>query len=169
MAKKPKEECKSIFRQAREDMNLTREKASERLGLTSERIVRIESEEFRPYPDEVLRMAEGYKRPDLCNYFCSQVCDIGRQYVPQVSVAALSQIVLEILVAMNAASDKRDRLLNIAVDGVIHDDELEDFVHIQKELERISVSVEALQLWSEKMLATGKINLAKYNALMNKK
>lgn len=167
MAKK--EESKSIYRQAREARNLTREKASAMLGLTPERIVRIESGEYRPYPDEVLQMAEGYKRPDLCNYFCSQVCDIGRQYVPQVSVSALSQIVLEILVSMNAANGKRDRFINITVDGVIRDDELADFVHIQKELERVSVAVEALQLWSEQMLATGKINMAKYNALMNQK
>ena len=38
-----------------------------------------------------------------------------------------------------------------------------DFVRIQKELERISVTVETLQLWVEKMLANGRIDTEAYN------
>ena len=56
----------------------------------------------------------------------------------------------------------------LAADGVIDDEELKDFVHIQQELERISITVETLQLWSEQMLATGKINMEQYNALTGK-
>ena len=51
---------------------------------------------------------------------------------------------------------------------VISDEELKDFIHIQQELERISITVETLQLWSEQMLATGKINMEQYNALTGK-
>ena len=42
-------------------------------------------------------------------------------------------------------------------------DEIDDFVRIQKELERISVTVETLQLWVEKMLANGRIDTEAYN------
>ena len=38
----------------------------------------------------------------------------------------------------------------------------------QEELERISIAVETLQLWSEKMLATGVIDADQYNAHKNK-
>ena len=41
------------------------------------------------------------------------------------------------------------------------------FVHIQKELEQISMAVEALQIWSERMIAEGKIDEKKYRKLMN--
>ena len=44
---------------------------------------------------------------------------------------------------------------------------MEDFVHIQKELEKISITVETLQLWTERMIAMGKIDMDKYNELMN--
>ena len=37
-------------------------------------------------------------------------------------------------------------------------DEIEDFIIIQESLEKISITVETLQLWVEKMLATGKID-----------
>ena len=50
-------------------------------------------------------------------------------------------------------------------DGIIDDEELKDFIHIQDELERISITVESLQLWTEQMIATKKINIDKYRKL----
>ena len=46
----------------------------------------------------------------------------------------------------------------IVEDGKISDEEIEDFINIQQSLEKISITVETLQLWVEKMLATGKID-----------
>ena len=57
---------------------------------------------------------------------------------------------------------KKERLIEITVDGKISGDELEDFIYIQEELEQISIAVETLQLWSERMLATGKIDPEQY-------
>ena len=59
---------------------------------------------------------------------------------------------------------KKDRLIEITVDGHISGDELADFVAIQEQLEKISVAVETLQLWSERMLATGAIDPEQYRA-----
>ena len=59
---------------------------------------------------------------------------------------------------------KKERLIEITVDGKISGDELEDFIYIQEELERISIAVETLQLWSERMLATGAIDPELYQA-----
>lgn len=75
----------------------------------------------------------------------------------------MSQIILEMLASLNSMNQKKDRLIEITSDGQIASDEIEDFVRIQKELEKISVTVETLQLWVEKMLATGKIDSEKYN------
>lgn len=47
-------------------------------------------------------------------------------------------------------------------------DEIDDFIFIQDELERISITVETLQLWAEKMLANGVIDADAYNARRNK-
>ena len=67
------------------------------------------------------------------------------------------------LASLNAMDRKKERLIEIAADGTISKDELDDFVRIQKELERISVTVETLQLWVEKMLANGRIDTEAYN------
>ena len=39
---------------------------------------------------------------------------------------------------------------------------MDDFIFIQKELDRISLTVEALQLWCEKMMGEGKIDKEEY-------
>ncbi len=154
---------KNIYQQIREERGLTREKAGELLeSVTPERIEKIESEKSVPHPDEVLIMAQKYNRPDLCNYFCSQECPIGQQYVPEVHMADLSQIVLQMLASLNSVSKDKDRLIEITADGEISDDELKDFIRIQDQLEKISITVEALQLWAEKMLASGSIDMDKY-------
>ena len=42
-------------------------------------------------------------------------------------------------------------------------------VDIQEELERISITVETLQLWSEQKLASGEIDLKAYNAARDRR
>ena len=67
--------------------------------------------------------------------------------------------------SLNSMKKSQERLIEITADGVIDDDELQDFVFIQKELERISITVESLQLWTEQMVANEKINMEKYKEL----
>ncbi len=156
---------KTRYQLAREELGLSRERAGEVLqGLTPERIEKIESERSLPHPDEVLAMAQGYKKPSLCNYYCANHCPIGQRYVPEIERRELPSIVLEMLASLNAVERRKERLIEITADGRIDTPELDDFLRIQAELERISVTVEGLQLWAEKMLADGKIDRAAYEA-----
>ena len=169
MARKSTKENKTKYHLVREELGLSREQASELLEtIPPERIERIENEKANPYPEEILLMAEKYKRPSLCNYYCSQQCPIGQQYVPEVEIKELSSIVLEMLASLNSVNKRKERLIEIAADGKIDNDEIDDFIFIQEELERISITVETLQLWSERMLANGIIDAEAYNAKKNK-
>ena len=166
MARKSTKENKNIYQQTREALDLTREEASDLLvTMSPERIEKIESERSMAHPDEVLLMSDKYKKPTLCNHYCANECPIGQQYVPEIKVKDLSQIVLETIASLNAMQKKKERLIEITVDGKISGDELTDFVYIQQELEKISVAVETLQLWCEQMLDTGIIDRAQYEAV----
>lgn len=170
MPKVSTKENKNVFFQKREELGLTRDKASRLLiTMSPERIEKIENERCEPHPDEVLLMAEKYKAPELCNYFCSNVCSIGQKYVPEVKVAGLSQIVLKLLSSLNTISKCRDRLIDITYDGKIDENEIGDFISIREDLEEISVTVESLQLWSEQMIASGAIDVDKYNKLLEQR
>lgn len=169
MARVSSKKDKNIYQQTREKLELSREAASELLEwISPERIERIENEKSNPNPDEVLQMAAKYKLPRLCNYYCSHQCPIGQEYVPEIKVKELSQITLELLASLNNMNSNRERLIEITVNGKIDDDEIADFIRIQDELERISVTVETLQLWAERMLANGAIDVEKYNEVKNR-
>ena len=170
MARISTKKDKNIYQQTRENLDLSRDSASELLEwISPERIERIENEKSTPNPDEVLQMADKYKVPRLCNYYCSHQCPIGQEYVPEIKTKELSQIVLEMLASLNSMNKKRERLIEITADGKIGNDEIEDFIYIQEELERISITVETLQLWSEKMLANGIIDEKKYQEIKAKR
>lgn len=154
---------KNQFQLSRESLGLTREKASSMLEvITPDRLVKIEGDKTNPYPEEILAMSKVYQMPDLCNYYCSHICPIGQVYVPEVKMKDLSHIVLEMLAALNRMSVKKERLIEIAADGGIINDEIDDFIEIQNELEKVSMTITSLQLWAEKMLSSGVIDTEAY-------
>lgn len=165
MGKKSIKKDKNIYQICREEMELTREKASELLEtISADRIEKIESGKSLPHPDEVVRMSDCYKMPNLCNQFCAKECPIGQEYVPEISMKELSQITLEMLASLNSVEKKKERLIEIVADGKIDEDEYKDFVTIQDELEKISLAVEALQLWVEKAIDENGIDPEKLEA-----
>ncbi len=165
MAKDEKRSKKSIYREIREELGYSREAASELLEtIPPERIERIETGKLPPHPDEILRMADVYKKPELSNYYCSRECPIGERYIPEIKMKDLSQIVLEMVASLNAMHRMQERLIDITEDGRIEQDEIEDFIAIQEKLEKISITVETLQLWTERMIANNKIDRNAYLA-----
>ena len=170
MPKVSNKDNKNVYFQRREELKLTRDQASELLeSIPPERIEKIENERVEPHPEEILIMSQKYKSPELCNYYCSNQCPIGQQYVPEVKIQSLSQIVLKMIDSLNTVKDQQNRLINITADGVIDDAEIDDFVNIQEQLENISITVEALQLWTEQMVANGAVKMEKYEARRNRK
>lgn len=159
MGRKSTKENKNIYQTSREALGLTREAAAEQLEfLSADRIEKIESEKSLPHPDEILAMADCYKNPSLCNYYCSHECPIGQEYVPEVQMKNLSQITLEMLASLNTLNRDKDRLIEITVDGQISKDELDDFHKIQTQLGQISQAIDSLQLWVLKAIMDGKLS-----------
>ena len=114
--------------------------------ISADRIEKIESEKSYPHPDEILVMADCYKKPNLCNYYCSHECPIGKEFVPEVRLKDLSQIVLEMLASLNAIDKDKNRLIEITADGKLTADEYRDFASIENQLNKISLSAYALKL-----------------------
>lgn len=159
MGRKSTKENKNIYQISRENMGYSREAAAEHLRfISADRIEKIENEKTVPHPEEVLAMADGYKNPSLCNYFCSRECPIGMEYVPEVRTKELSQITLEMLVTLNKLTHQKERLIEITVDGELTEDEIPDFLKIKEELEKMALAIDSLNLWMEHTIATGKID-----------
>ena len=148
MGRKSVKENKTVYQLYREEQGLTREAASELLEfISADRIEKIEGEKVLARPEEVMKMAEVYKKPGLNNYFCTEECPIGMKYVQKVELKDLSQITLEMLATLNALDKEKNRLIEITVDGVVSDDEEADFDAIRKRLDDMSRAISSLALW----------------------
>ena len=159
MGRKSTKENKNIYQVSREKMGFSRETAAEKLRfISSDRIEKIENERTMPHPEEILAMADCYKNPSLCNYFCSHECPIGIEYVPEIKAKELSQITLKMLATLNKLTREKDRLIEITVDGELSEDELPDFLKIKEELEKMALAIDSLNLWLDHMIASGKID-----------
>lgn len=141
------------FQKRREELGLSREQAVKDMpGMTHDRLEGIENRRIAATPEDILLLAERYHDPSLCNAYCSGQCSIGQRYVPEVRVGELPSIVLGMIATLNNVGAMKDRLIEIAADGIIDEDERKDFTAIQDQLEELSIAVEALQLWVEKTL-----------------
>lgn len=159
MGRKSTKENKTFYQTSREALGLTREQASEKLEfISSDRIEKIEYQKSLPHPEEIMAMAECYKNPALCNYFCSHECPIGIEHVPEIKEKELSQITLEMLATLGKLTNAKERLIEITVDGEISEDELSDFLKIKKELEKMAMAIDSLNLWIDQTIVLGKID-----------
>ena len=157
MGKRSTKENKNAYQLSREAAGLTREKASELMEyISDDRIDKIEREVLAPHPEEILTMAKCYKDPELCNYYCSKECPIGRKYIPEIKLKDLSQITLEMLAALNNLNKEKERLIEITVDGQITEEEKKDFEKIREELNEISIAVQSLTMWIDNAEMQGK-------------
>ncbi len=158
MGRKSIKENKNVYQTSREAVELTREAAADLLEfISSDRIEKIENERANIHPDEVLAMAKCYKNPALCNYYCSHECPIGQEYIPEVEAKDLTKITLEMLSTLNTLSKEKDRLIDIAADGKVTEDEIPDFLEIKANLEDMSLAIESLKLWVENTIVNGEI------------
>lgn len=165
MGKQSTRKNKTIYQICREEAGLTRSEASEKMiAVSDSKIEKFEYELQDPTPYDIIQMADTYKRPDLCNYFCSHKCEIGHRYVPEVEVSNLSDIILETIASLNEINPLTTRLIQITRDGKISDDEMKDFAFISKKLDEISLAVDSLNLWIDKTASEQGLNIDLLNA-----
>ena len=160
-------EHKTVYQTARKEAGLTRQQASEKIGFLSESsIEKIEYEKSKPHSEEVLTMAEAYRKPELCNYYFVNECPIGNRYVPEVTSTNLFTVVLQMIASLNSLEKEKDRLIEITVDGKVSQDELKDFARIQKLISQISQAAESMRFWVEQSIIDGNIDKEQSNSLM---
>ena len=162
MGKASTRENKCIYQLAREELGLTRADATTYIpgntefpgmdGVTESRLVKLEHGEATIQPEDVVAMAKRYNKPELRNYYCCNECAIGKLDTPEVTYnGGIHEILVNMAVSLKNVNHEKIRLMEILEDGKVDDEELADYEKISEELEHISMTIEALQLWCEKM------------------
>lgn len=160
MSGKSKRENKTVYQLRREELEWSRAKASEETYISENRLEKIETGKTIATPEDVVAMALSYKYPELCRHYCAYECAIGEHLdIPMTERKGLAKIVLEVLTTLNQLDKEKDRLIEIAADEQISDDEMADFKRIQDQLADISATAESLNLWISNAVSEGKIDI----------
>ena len=148
----------------KEDPKWSREYAAEKLGFSDDKLERIENGRQDPAPQDVLTMADVYRAPQLCNYYCHNTCLIGQKYIPEVTTQDLPTVIIRLLDSLYRVEDIKKPLINITADGVIDDSEITELVRVQSTLEQLSEMTSALNICIESKILNGEINNELYRA-----
>ena len=162
MGKSSTKANKCIYQIVREELGLTRTDATTCIpgnkdfpgmdGVTESRLVKLEHGDATIQPEDVVAMAKRYNKPELRNHYCCNECAIGKIDAPELTyTGGIHEILVNMAVSLKNVNHEKIRLMEILEDGKVDDDELADYEKISEELEHISMTIEALQLWCEKM------------------
>ena len=166
MGRKSTKENKNIYQEARESLGWSREKAADEIMkienskysyLDKYKLVKLEEESVKIQPEDIAALSKAYNMPELRNDYCCHRCEIGKIDTPEVTYKDnVHEILVNMAVSLESVNAKKTRLMEILADGVVDSDEIKDLNLILEELEKISMTIEAIQLWCEKMKLSSK-------------
>ncbi len=131
----------------------SREGAAELLGVSVSSLADYELGNTKVVPvDKVVLMADLYNAPEIKNYYCTNECPIGKDTVPKLEIAELDRLTIKVLSAFRSIDEIKNKLIDIAADGVISEHEKPELEEVLQALEQITVYSQELRLWAEKNL-----------------
>lgn len=145
----------------RNEKLLSRFGAAEAMGLSEDAVKSAELGLYKSMPVEnAVLMADCYNAPQLLNHYCLNECPIGCSRPISSEVVGIDRVTVKLLKSLKAdeLAGMKDKLLDIAEDGIISEDELPDLKEVLDYLDGLSRTVSELKIIGEKALRGGKGN-----------
>lgn len=161
MGKGPINENTNVYFQARKKAAIynerlySREGAAELLGISVSTLADYELGNTKVVPvDKAVLMADLYNCPEIKTKYCKQECPIGKTMPLATEVTSIEGIALKLIKEFDTEKVKQmeKSLIDIAVDGVISDDEKPELEVILKRLDELSIVISEIKLIGEKAL-----------------
>ncbi len=130
----------------------SREGAAEMLGMSVSSVADAELGTTKCMPvDKAVLMADLYKAPQLLNWYCLHECPIGCRHSISDQVEGIDRVTVKLLrnLKVGELEDLKDKLLDIAEDGVISDDEKPEMKKILAYLDKLAKIVSELKITGE--------------------
>ena len=140
------------------DKLLSRAGAAEELNMSEDAVKDAELGLNKCMPvDKAVLMADLYRKPELRNYYCLHECPIGRTLAISAETPGLERVTLKLLknLRVEDLEDIKEKMLDIAEDGKITEDERPDLEAILTYLDQVSKTVSELRILVEKALGDG--------------
>ena len=118
--------------------------AAEAAGMSEDAIKNTELnlEKHMPVEKAVIR-ADLYRSPYLLNHYCLHECPIGQNRPISDEMLSIEQVAVRLMkrLKVKRIDDMKDRIIEIADDGIVTEDEIEDLKEIQKDLDDIYMTI----------------------------
>lgn len=141
--------CKARMNAARyDDRLLSREGAAERLGMSVSAVSDAELGLSKCMPvDKAVLMADLYKAPHLLNYYCIHECPIGCRLPISDEVLGIERITVKLLknLRVDDLREVKEKLIDIAADGIISEDEKPELKEVIEYLENLAKTISELK------------------------
>lgn len=158
MARRPTKAADNPFCQARlraaeyNERFFSKEYAAEQIHISASQLQDYELGITKCIPpDNILRMADLYRAPELKNLYCREMCPLGGD-VPVLELEDLDRITVRAMASLRKVAEMKESLLDITLDGVITEDEKPELRKILATLDEISAIAQSLKVWTEKNL-----------------
>lgn len=161
MGKGPINENNNIYFRARKEAAVyneklfSREGAAELLGISVSTLADYELGNTKVVPvDKVVLMSDLYNCPELKTGYCKSECPIGKTMPLATQITGIEGIALRLVKQLDfdEIMQMKKSLIDIAVDGVISDDEKPELQAIMTRLNELSEVISEIRLISEKVL-----------------
>lgn len=108
--------------------------------------------------DKAVLMADLYKSPQLLNYYCLHECPIGCRHSISDKVEDIDRVTVKLLknLRVSELEEMKDKLLDIAEDGIISDDEKPEMREILQYLDTLAKIVSEMKITGELALNGGR-------------
>ena len=127
----------------------SREGAAELLGISVSSLADYELGNTKVIPvDKVVLMADIYNAPELMAWYCSSECLIGKSLeMPSPEIASVERTTMKLLKQLRQGDIEqvKEKLIDIAADGVISDDEKPDFREVLGYLDELARTISELK------------------------
>ena len=123
--------------------------AAEAAGMSEDAIKNTELELEKCMPvDKAVILADLYNAPNLLNFYCLNECPIGRVRPISDKVQPIEKITVQLLKSLRVdqLEEMKNKLLDIAADGEITEDEVPDLAEILEYIEGVAKTVSELRV-----------------------
>lgn len=138
-----------------DDRLKSREGAAELLSMSVSAVTDAELSLSKCMPvDKACLMAELYRAPELLNHYCLMECPIGRNLPISDEVVSIERVTLKLLKGLRVDQlvEMKNKLVDIAEDGKISDEEKPELRNILDYLDELSRTVSELRLIGKMVL-----------------
>lgn len=130
--------CRNIYQTARKSAGFTQDTAAELLHISVRSLAAYEKGETVPPDDVVCNMVAQYKMASLAYEHLKISTEVGRKYLPDISISDLPKSVLRLQKEVGDLKTINSDMIEIACDGKIDDKEQTRWQHVTKEVREMA-------------------------------